>query len=62
MVINCDVTIAGIAMNNDANLLLANGGHVDLTKHWAKYLLCHMGCVKRRQTLKQKLQQSILMS
>ena len=42
VVINCDVAIAvgtGIVMNSDANLLIANGGHIDLTKHWAKYLL-----------------------
>ena len=51
MVINCVVTIAvgiGIVMNNDANLLLANGGHINLTKHWAKYLLSYMDFVKRR--------------
>ena len=42
IVINSDVVIAvgtGIVMNSDANLLLANGGHIDLTKHWVKYLL-----------------------
>ena len=35
-------------MNSDANLLVANGGHIDLTKYWAKYLLSRMGFVKRR--------------
>ena len=29
-------------MNSDANLLVANGGHIDLIKHWAKYLLSRM--------------------
>ena len=59
VVINCDVAIAvgtGIVMNSDANLLVANGGHIDLTKHWARYLLSRMGFVKRRGILKQKLQ------
>ena len=36
VVINNDVIIAvgtGIVMNNNANLLFANGGHINLTKH-----------------------------
>jgi len=46
----------GILMNNDANLLLANYvGHIDLTKHWAKYLLSSMGFVKRRANTKAKI-------
>ena len=58
VVINSDVVIAvgtGIVMNNDANLLFANGGYIDLTKHWAKYLLSHMGFVKRRANTKAKI-------
>ena len=58
VVINCDVAIAvgtGIVMNNGANLLIANGGHIDLTKHWAKYLLSRMGFVKRRANTKAKV-------
>ena len=57
VVINSDVVIAvgtGIVMN-DANLLLANGGHIELTKHWAKYLLSRMGFVKRRTNTKAKI-------
>ena len=59
VVINCDVATAvdtGIVMNSDANLLIANSGHIDRTKHWAKYLLSCMGFVKEGQILKQKLQ------
>ena len=39
-VINSAITIAvaqGIVTNFDSNLLVQNGGHVDLTKSWAKY-------------------------
>ena len=58
VVINSDVAIAvgtGIVMKSDANLLVANGGHIDLTKHWAKYLLSRMGFVKRRVNSKAKV-------
>ena len=58
VVINSDVAIAvgtGIVMNSDTNLLVANGGHIDLTKHWAKYLLSRMGFVKRRVNTKAKV-------
>ena len=58
VVINCDVAIAvgaGIVMISDANLLIANGGHIDLTKHWAKHLLSRMGFVKRRANTKAKV-------
>jgi len=57
VVINSDVVIAvgtGV-MNSDANLLLNNGGHIDLTKHWAKYLLSRMGFVRRRANTKAKI-------
>ena len=58
VVINSDVAIAvgtGIVMNSNANLLVANSGHIDLTKHWEKYLLSHMGFVKRRVNTKAKV-------
>ena len=58
VVINSDVVIAvgtGIVMKNDANLLFSNGGYLDLTKHWAKYLLSRMGFVKRRANTKAKI-------
>jgi len=42
-------------MNSDANLSLNNGSHIDLTKHWAKYLLSCMGFVKRRTNTKAKI-------
>ena len=44
----------GIVINSDANLLAANGGHIDLTKQWAKYLLSRMGFIKRRVNTKAK--------
>ena len=44
----------GIVMNNDTNLLAANGGLIDLTKQWAKYLLSGMGFMKRRVNTKVK--------
>ena len=56
--INSDVAIAagtGILMNSDTNLLVANGSHNDVTKHWAKYLLSQMGFVKRRVNTKAKV-------
>ena len=65
VVINSNVVIAvgtGIEMSDDANLLLTNGGHVDLTKHWAKYLLSRMGFVKWRANKKPRLLWSILMN
>ena len=42
-------------MNSDANLLAENGGHIELTKHWAKNLLTWMMFVKRRANTKPKL-------
>ena len=41
-VVNTAITIAcakGVAKCFDSNLLECNGGHISLTKHWAKYLL-----------------------
>ena len=35
----------GIVKNKDSNLLATNGGHIVLTKHWAKGLLTRMGFV-----------------
>ena len=49
-VINSSVIIAvaqGIVTNYDSNLLSENRGHIALTKSWAKYLLRHLGFVKR---------------
>ena len=49
--INTAIAIAtarGIVKDADSNLLSENGGHVNLTKYWAKYLLQRMNYVKRR--------------
>ena len=32
-----------------------NGGHIRLTKHWARYLLSRMGFVKQRANTKSKV-------
>ena len=40
----------GIILKLNRTLLVENGGHVDLTKAWAKGLLTRMGYVKRRGT------------
>ena len=45
----------GLVLNKDANLLAENGGHISLTKHWARYLLSRMGFVKRRANTKSKV-------
>ena len=48
-VINTSIAVAaatGIVRKRDKSLLAENGGHIALTKHWAKYLLQRMGYVK----------------
>ena len=40
----------GIVKNADSNLLAINGGHIVLTKSWAKSLLSRMGFIERRGT------------
>ena len=40
VIINAHVVIAvgmGLVLNKDTNLLAENGGHISLTKHWARY-------------------------
>ena len=57
-VVNTAITIAcarGVVKNVDSNLLECNGGHISLTKHWAKYLLERMGFVKRPASTKAKV-------
>ena len=49
--INTAIIIAtgrGIIKDADSNLLSENGGHINLTKDWEKYLLQRMNYVKRR--------------
>ena len=58
-IINTTVAIAvgeGILLNKDANLLAANGGGINLTKDWAKYLFRRMGLVKRKGNTKAKVE------
>ena len=40
-------TARGIVKDADSNLLSENGGHINLTKDWAKYLLQRINYVKR---------------
>ena len=57
-VVNTAITLAcaqGIVVNEDANLLDCNGGHISLTMHWAKNFLHRIGFVKRKVTTKAKL-------
>ena len=52
-IVNTAIIIAtgeGIIKDYDSNLLFENGGHIKLTKDWAKYLLQRMNFVKRCST------------
>ena len=44
----------------DANLLAINGGSITLTKDWAKYILKHMGWVRRHTSSKANIIVKIL--
>ena len=51
-VVNTAITLAAakrIVLAKDANMLSQNGGHLNLTRDWAKRLLSRMGLVKRKQ-------------
>ena len=57
-VINTAIVIAaanGIIKKYDANLLKENGGHISLSKDWAKSLLTRLGYVKRRASTAAKV-------
>ncbi len=57
-VVNTAILIAcaeGIVKTKDCNLLACNGGHISLTKDWAKSLMGRMGLVKRRASTKAKV-------
>ena len=57
-IVNTVIVIAtskGTVKDHDSNLLCKNGGHIKLTKDWAKYLLQQMIFVKRRNTLTTKV-------
>ena len=49
------VCAEGIILSVDANMLACNGGHILITKTWAKSLLQRMGFVKRKATTKAKV-------
>ena len=57
-VVNTAITMAcaeGIVRSADSNMLAVNGGHILITKDWAKSLLQRMGFVKRRASTKAKI-------
>ena len=57
-VVNTAITMAcaeGIVRSADSNMLAVNGGHILITKDWAKSLLQRMGFVKRRASTKAKV-------
>ena len=57
-VVNTAIAMAcaeGVIKAHDSNLLECNGGHISLTKTWAKYLMHRMGFVKRRASTKAKV-------
>ena len=50
-VVNTAIVMAaaeGIISAKDQSLLLQNGGHIEITKSWAKSLLLRMGYVRRK--------------
>ena len=54
-VINSAIVISaaeGIIKSHKSDLLESNGGHIKLTKSWAKHFLSRLGYVKRRATTK----------
>ena len=57
-VVNTAIAIAsarGVILSHDFNLLVANGGHIELSKSWAKSFLQRIGFVKRKGTTKSKV-------
>ena len=57
-VVNTAIAIGcaeGIVKSNDSNLLASNGGHIVLSKHWAKHLPSRIGFVKRRASTKAQI-------
>ena len=56
--INTAIVIAcaeGIVISKDSNLLAQNGGHMSLSKDWAKSLMKRMALVMRRASTKAKV-------
>ena len=57
-IVNYHIAIAtarGVIKSKNANLLLENGGHMDINKDWVKRLLVRMNLVKRHMRTKAKL-------
>jgi hypothetical protein len=44
----------GIVLSHDRSLLFENGGHIELTKSWVKFLLKRMNMVKRKGSKSKK--------
>ena len=58
LVVNTSVLIAaakGLFLHHDSNWLRENGGHLELSTHWAKGRLRKLGFSKRRVTMKASL-------
>lgn len=58
LVVNTSVLIAaakGLVLHHDSNWLRENGGHLELSTHWAKGRLRKLGFSKRRVTTKASL-------
>ena len=56
--VTTDLAIAagtGLVRKKDSNLLAKNGGHIALTRDWARSLLDRMGFVKRKANTKVKV-------
>ena len=54
-VINSSIFVSaaiGIVKSKDSNLLRCNGGHIEVSRAWAKHFLDHIGYSKRRVTTK----------
>ena len=60
-IVNSAIVISaaeGLIKSHDSNLLECNGGHIILTKSWAKSFLLRLGFVKRRVSTKAKVNRS----
>ena len=58
LVVNTSVLIAaakGLVLHHGSNWLRENGGHLELSTHWAKGRLRKLGFSKRRVTMKASL-------
>ena len=51
---------AGMVKKKDPRLLAVNGGHISLSKDWARYMLQRIGFVKRKGTTKGSYKLKIL--